>query len=427
MVSVCSSVRGARFAFKAANAAERIEDVLKLPNKLFSGSGKGAGHAASDLLDDGAGAAGRGASKVADDLGGGAKPHVEGEPHSRPVEPPKGEPRGPVAVKDAPEPVKTRDRGPGGKADGTDPASKPAAGKSDGSGGKRTGDGTEPNPTRKAGEDPAAQTGSRKHSTDGDTGKTGAKQPDGPNEASTSSGRGTDGGTGGDHAPGKEGGSDSVTVDHRDITHNDSGHLSPKQQANWKDIQDTIKLDGLDADQVREIQRVLDDPSLLDSTLAKGNFAEMVGDVKMAAQGYERLGSHRVTSLDDASHHGLDAIYYKPGDPPEYRIVDQKYGTRGRFELGDTKSGTQMSPQWIRDRLEDYFAGPGGTISAADKAHMKALDDYLAATGDKLPPPARMEVDTRVDVMNGNWTTSHVPIKPDGPRAVKLEPRVKGW
>ena len=43
-------------------------------------------------------------------------------------------------------------------------------------------------------------------------------------------------------------------------------------------------------------------------------------------QGYERISLDQVTGLDDATHHGIDGVYYNPNGNPPYIIGEAKYG-----------------------------------------------------------------------------------------------------
>lgn len=67
-------------------------------------------------------------------------------------------------------------------------------------------------------------------------------------------------------------------------------------------------------------------------------------------QGYERISLDQVTGLDDATHHGIDGVYYNPNGNPPYIIGEAKYGSS---KLGMTKDGELMSSNWIKKRLED--------------------------------------------------------------------------
>ena len=57
-------------------------------------------------------------------------------------------------------------------------------------------------------------------------------------------------------------------------------------------------------------------------------------------QGYERISLDQVTGLDDATHHGIDGVYYNPNGNPPYIIGEAKYGSS---KLGMTKDGELMS------------------------------------------------------------------------------------
>ena len=87
------------------------------------------------------------------------------------------------------------------------------------------------------------------------------------------------------------------------------------------------------------------------TNLQKGNYGEMKMDDLFESQGYERISTDRVTDLNQATHQGIDGIYYNPDGHPPYIIGEAKYGSSKLSTLAD---GTpQMSDKWIIDRLED--------------------------------------------------------------------------
>ena len=87
----------------------------------------------------------------------------------------------------------------------------------------------------------------------------------------------------------------------------------------------------------------------LENTKQKGNYGEMKMDQTVETDGYDRISTNTVDSLDASGHKGIDGVYHKEGGTPEYIIGEAKYGTS---QLGNTKSGPQMSNNWIADRLE---------------------------------------------------------------------------
>lgn len=54
-----------------------------------------------------------------------------------------------------------------------------------------------------------------------------------------------------------------------------------------------------------------------------------------------------VTSLDDKIVHGIDGVYENASPPPKYIIGEAKYGGA---QLSNTKTGRQMSDEWIESR-----------------------------------------------------------------------------
>ena len=85
------------------------------------------------------------------------------------------------------------------------------------------------------------------------------------------------------------------------------------------------------------------------SNAEKGNFGEMLTDIDMREQGYERISNLRVTDIDQKGHQGIDGVYYNP-KTNTYAIVESKYGSS---QLGETLDGIQMSWEWIDARLND--------------------------------------------------------------------------
>lgn len=76
----------------------------------------------------------------------------------------------------------------------------------------------------------------------------------------------------------------------------------------------------------------------------------------MRDQGYTRVSTNTVESLDSPIHQGIDGIYYNKDGTPQYIIGEAKYGTA---RLGMTKDGPQMGNDWIKgsNRLSDALGG----------------------------------------------------------------------
>ena len=90
------------------------------------------------------------------------------------------------------------------------------------------------------------------------------------------------------------------------------------------------------------------------STSEKGNYGEMKTDIEMEEQGWTRISTDTVTSIDDKGHQGIDGVYERVNPETgekEYRVVESKYGTS---ELNEhTRDGKQMGENWIDKRLDD--------------------------------------------------------------------------
>ena len=103
----------------------------------------------------------------------------------------------------------------------------------------------------------------------------------------------------------------------------------------------------------------------LTNNMQKGNYGEMKMDIYYKQQGYERISLDKVSSLDDATHQGIDGVYYNPDGHPPYIISEAKYDTS---QLRMTKDGKQMSSNWIDNRL-DKAVGK----EMADKIRMESI------------------------------------------------------
>ena len=99
------------------------------------------------------------------------------------------------------------------------------------------------------------------------------------------------------------------------------------------------------------INAVEDGSVKLTTNKQKGNYGEMKMDDYFESQGYSRVSTGRVTSLDDKIVKGIDGVYENASPPPKFVIGEAKYGTS---QLSNTQHGKQMSEQWIsgNQRLE---------------------------------------------------------------------------
>lgn len=89
--------------------------------------------------------------------------------------------------------------------------------------------------------------------------------------------------------------------------------------------------------------------------LQEGNYGEMKMDDSYESRGYTRMSKDRVTSLDAATHQGIDGVYYKKGPPEEYIIAEAKYTNKEIPYLRITDNNRQMSDEWIlaKNRLRN--------------------------------------------------------------------------
>jgi len=84
----------------------------------------------------------------------------------------------------------------------------------------------------------------------------------------------------------------------------------------------------------------------------KGNFGEIVADRDLVDKGYEPL-HERLTSID-GGHNGLDGVFKNSSPPPDYLIVESKYGKSSLNRANpDTGLPRQMSDDWIDGRLRN--------------------------------------------------------------------------
>ncbi len=84
------------------------------------------------------------------------------------------------------------------------------------------------------------------------------------------------------------------------------------------------------------------------STAEKGIFGEYCADQVMQSLGFQKMNGPMTQLTDSPKGPGIDGVYKNSNPPPAYVIAEAKYGTS---KLGMTKSGKQMSPKWIDQRL----------------------------------------------------------------------------
>jgi Hemolysin coregulated protein Hcp (TssD) len=91
-------------------------------------------------------------------------------------------------------------------------------------------------------------------------------------------------------------------------------------------------------------------PPALSSNKDKGQYGEHISDAYMRAQGHTKLNDRGVlASLPPVPSRGtgIDGVWQHHSPPPDFLIVEAKYGTS---QLGNTRDGKQMSDTWIRGR-----------------------------------------------------------------------------
>ena len=109
-----------------------------------------------------------------------------------------------------------------------------------------------------------------------------------------------------------------------------------------------------------------------DTNKRKGNFGEMCTDVDVEKNGplgrkpevkATRVGCNRIVEINTKLSRGIDAIYRCEPGPPDFIVVESKYGSS---DLGNTKDGKQMSDGWLSGskRVDKYFGRtPEGKVS----------------------------------------------------------------
>lgn len=90
-----------------------------------------------------------------------------------------------------------------------------------------------------------------------------------------------------------------------------------------------------------------------ETTARKGVFGEFYSDAYMQKNGFEKLDkSGRLTQLaDDPAGPGIDSIWKNLTPPPDYVIVEAKFG---QGSMGNTIDGRQMSDDWVSGAKTSY-------------------------------------------------------------------------
>ena len=112
-----------------------------------------------------------------------------------------------------------------------------------------------------------------------------------------------------------------------------------------------------------------------ESTIRKGNFAEMACDVFLRLKGYKPLHV-RITDINNPTHKGIDGVFNK-GD--KYLIIESKY--KGTATLSTLADGTrQMSDDWILGTNQNnrLFKALGGAQDLYDEIIIKGYTRLLA-------------------------------------------------
>ncbi len=127
----------------------------------------------------------------------------------------------------------------------------------------------------------------------------------------------------------------------------------------------------------------------LENSQQKGNYGEMKMDQELHNNGYERISTDSVDSLNSPGHQGIDGVYYKEDGNPQYIIGEAKYGSS---RLGNTKAdGKQMSNNWINNRLDNAL-GDNTALSQAIKDEMILNPDNVGTNLYHISPDGAVDV-----------------------------------
>lgn len=112
-------------------------------------------------------------------------------------------------------------------------------------------------------------------------------------------------------------------------------------------------------------------------------------DQELHNNGYERISTDSVDSLNSPGHRGIDGVYYKEDGNPQYIIGEAKYGSS---RLGNTKAdGKQMSNNWINNRLDNAL-GDNTALSQAIKDEMILNPDNVGTNLYHISPDGAVDV-----------------------------------
>lgn len=112
-------------------------------------------------------------------------------------------------------------------------------------------------------------------------------------------------------------------------------------------------------------------------------------DQELHNNGYERISTDSVDSLNSLGHRGIDGVYYKEDGNPQYIIGEAKYGSS---RLGNTKAdGKQMSNNWINNRLDNAL-GDNTALSQAIKDEMILNPDNVGTNLYHISPDGAVDV-----------------------------------
>ncbi len=108
------------------------------------------------------------------------------------------------------------------------------------------------------------------------------------------------------------------------------------------------------------------------------------------------MGSSEVGDVNDTIVKGIDGVYKRTVMAPdgtlktEYVVAEAKYGTS---QLGQTKTGQQMSDQWINARLDKAMGEPAVRQMEAE---------LVAGTASVTKEVVRISDPTSVDMKNSS-------------------------